>query len=222
MSDELIKSQNNRIAELEKAKAQLEVALRGERKDRKALKDEIDTLKAGVGNDAEKYKKEFDDLLKDRDEWQRKANAAPTEKDAEINKLRTDLRTRDYEDLFKDAVGKELADGWTVRDLWHYGEFDPAKVDKIDPSQITELVGKVKTTKPGMFLKPDDAGNASNSQGTARPALTGATDAGRGARDTASGRISYRRIDTATPGWMTKNPALAAAISAGTAVLLPD
>jgi outer membrane murein-binding lipoprotein Lpp len=202
MSDELIKSLNGRIAELENSRATLQAKLKGEQKEHNRLRTELEKSAGSAANEVGALRKQVDELTKDRDGWQQKANAAPTEQAARISELETTLRTRDHRDAFKDAIGKDLADGFTVEDLWHYGQFDPAKVDKLDPQQITELVGKVKEAKPLLFVRPDAAGNAATTQGVQKTPLTVRTDVSRGARDNVASSTRYTRKEVQSPGWM--------------------
>lgn len=226
MSDELIKSLNQRIAELERRVAQAEVSRKEARRERDTLKEqltakaaELDELTARAGAAAGEADKLKAALEAERDEWKGKATAAPTEQAARIAELETALRTRDFRDAFGKAVGDELGEGWDVDDVWRYSGFDPAKVDTLDPDQITELVGKAREAKPGLFSKPAAPGNGA-SHGTIRPPLKVSESPGRGARDSVSGRVTYKRADLARPGWQTSNPALAQAFKDGTAVLL--
>ena len=252
MSDELIKSLNGRIAQLEQDKASLKVALNGARKDLKRSSESADTAAAELAKAQKKYQTDLESLAKDRDEfkakldsapkaddlakltneietWKSKATAAPDDKDATISELQNKIRSRDFRDEFTKHIGDNLAPGFSVEDLWHYAEFDPAKVEALDDKAISEVVGKVRQAKPGIFAPPAATGNSGTqtttsgtAQGTARQPLKVAAEAGRGARDTASGQVSYRLSDLRSPTWQKDNPTLAKAMQDGNAVPLDD
>lgn len=92
----------------------------------------------------------------------------PTEQQAEIQKLRTTLRQRDYRDAFgaalkdaKGADGKPLAlnDGVTIDTLWKATEYEVPDSDP-DPKAITEAIGKAATAAPYLFTRAQSGASA--------------------------------------------------------------
>lgn len=236
MSDELIKSLQSRITALETENRQLIARRQKARQEAESLKaerdrlqTELDDLIATAEQELTQHDEAWKALEQERDELRNKLEAAPDELQAKIRDLETQVRTRDFRDAFGNQV-KDLAEGFTIEDLWKFGEFDPAKVETLEDGMVNEIVGKVRQAKPAMFAKAQGAGTngteTSPGLGQEKPARKPLTlgDAGsRGARDGASlDGPSIRRSEMATPGWMSRNKAAAEAFRAGTLTVLDD
>lgn len=226
MSDELIKSLNQRISELETKNTQLNVALRVERKDAKAVKEQLDDVLAKVDEEFGAFDTEKEELSTKLAEYEAKANAAPDEKDATIKELQGKILERDHRDAWKTAIGPELSDKADISDVWSKAQYKP-EGEPPDAAKITEWVGKAKEAAPYLFRTPDPAGKAGApplngaSQGRREP-LKVADTASRGARDTASSTVRISKSVMSTPGWMTKDKAAAAAFKSGDYVVTDD
>lgn len=227
MSDELIKSLNRRIEELDKQKSDLDVALRIARKEKKEIKAQFDELSAKYETDTKGFDSEKTELAKKVEEYEAKFKAAPDEKDATIGELKAKLLERDHRDAWKDAIGSELHEKASVEKLWREIEYKPD--GDPDPAKITEFVSKAKESAPYLFRPTDPAGQAggahqtSTSQAKPKAPLTVASgDGGRGARDTSSGTVRISRSEMQEPGWMSKDKAKAAAFKAGDYTLVDD
>lgn len=221
MSEELIKSLNQRIQELEKQKGDLTVAVREERRQRKAIKEQLDDLLTKADEEFNAFDAEKAELAAQLEEYEAKFNAAPDEKDATINELKASILQRDHRDAWSKIVGPELHEKASVDKLWREIEYTPD--GEPDPAKITEYVGKAKDAVPYLFRTPDPAGKAGGSNGASlarREPLKVADTASRGARDTTAGQVTYRRQDVQQPGWEMKDKALAQAIKTGEAVLI--
>jgi hypothetical protein len=223
MSEELIKSLNQRISELEKSKADLHAALKIERKEHKSLKEQHDDLLSKVDAEFEAVDAEKAELTSKLQEYESKFKAAPDEKDATITELQGKILERDHRDAWNKVIGSELHDKASVEKLWREVEYKPE--GEPDPAKITEWVGKAKEAAPYLFRPTDPAGKAggpaSNGASQVRREPLKVTDSdGRGARDRTAGPSTYRRSDVQEPGWESKNKELAQAIRSGEATLV--
>jgi len=235
MSDELIKSLQSRITQLETENRQLISRRQKARQEAEALKAERDKLRADLDDlltTAETELGQNDEAWQaieaERDELRAKLDAAPDELQAKIRDLETQVRTREFKDVFTGHV-KDLAEGFTVEDLWKFGEFDPAKVETLDEGTVKEIVGKVRQAKPAMFARPSGPGTngteGSPGSGQERPVrkpLTLGDSGSRGTRDGTSEGPTIRKSEMSRPGWMSKNKAAAEAFKAGTLTVLDD
>lgn len=107
----------------------------------KRLKDENEALKAKVTE----LETATTGLTTDRDRYKMQAESAPSEKDAEIAKLRGEIKSRDLRDLFTTTAAKGLSveverDGKKVTETL-----------KVKPSAMMPLLDQLK-------LKPNDKG----------------------------------------------------------------
>ena len=225
MSQELIDSLNKRVSELETKNTNLTVALRGERKDAKAAKEQLDDLLAKADKEFSGFDAEKADLQAQLDEWKAKAESTPGEQATEVERLKGEIRTRDHRDEWGKVIGKELHEKASIEDIWQKVGYKP-EADKIDPAQITEFVGKAREAAPYLFVTPVASGNGAAlngaSQAKIRAPLTVAESSSRGARDTASSTMSISKSMMGTPGWMTKNKAEAAAFKSGDYTVTDD
>ena len=225
MSEELIKSLNQRINELQARNTQLEVARKEAKREAAALRGELETARqehaakvAEMESEWEAAEEEYSALVAERDEFRSRAEAPPDER---ITQLEQEIRTRDLKAKFRD-VEAQLAEGFDLDAAWKIQGFDPAKVEDLAKFDATELAKEWRASRPGLF-KPEGTGSTP-AQGTQRkqPLKVATELPSRGARDSMTGRTTYRASDIATPGWYVRNPALHEAMQNGTADLIDD
>jgi len=229
MSEDSLRFLQSEVSRLQKENGDLRAEAKGYRLKYKeartqieAKQAELDALLAEAAEEFDAIDKEMADLKAERDEIAQKAEMSPGEHAERIKQLEAEIRNRDIKAKFGD-VEKELADGLKIEDIFKLHGFDPAEVDPAE-IKVDELVKGWRESKPGTFraqTSPD-----TSPVGTTRPARPAPLSVGegssRGARDMASGTVSYTRDEIATPGWERRNPALATAINGGTAVLKQD
>lgn len=214
-----------RVEELERRNTQLEVARKEAKREAVALKAERDAIKQEYETKAKEQEAEwaaaetkFAELAAERDEFRGKAEAPPDER---ITQLEQQLKTLHLKAKFRD-IEPLLAEGFDLETAWATQKFDPAKVEDIEKFDASELAKEWRASRPGLF-KPEGSGSTPAQTRATKPPLTvGDGAAGRGARDSASGQVTYKRADIRPPDWMSKNRQLAEAIKDGTAVLVDD
>lgn len=203
MSDALISSLNARISELDQKNANLNSALKAERKGVAAIKGELDTLKAQVGT-----------LTTERDQWQAKATAAPDDLTKEIGDLRGQLSQRDHRDAFKQAAAKAGVAPDRVDDLYGLSGLKPGD-QPATPEDFADYLATAKESRPWAFGGASPSGGSTGDEGGnpfaaqaiklgAQPPVPGG---GRGASDHSSGLFTVRRADAKDVGWMRDNGA---------------
>jgi hypothetical protein len=203
MSEVLVDSLNKRITDLEKKNTNLQVALREARKETSTAKLDRD----GFLKERDDLQKSMGTLTTERDDAKKRLESAPSELQAEIDRLKGEIRTRDHRKVF-DKVAKEAGVlDKAVDDLWTLSGYK-AEGDAPDEKSIGELMKGAKDARPHLFAAPEAAGSttadASASSQAEKP-LTEGLSAGRGARDTASSRLTVRRQDVGDPNWMRAN-----------------
>ena len=233
MSDELIKSLNQRIGDLEKQLSKstewvtkVEVARKEAKREAAALKADLEAARqetqaarAELDDILEKAAAEFEATDAEIAEWKAKAEAPPDER---ITQLEKEIRTRDLKAKFRD-IEPLLADGFDLETAWKTQNFDPAKVEDLEKFDANEVVKEWRTSRPGLF-KPEGTGETpAQGQTRIKPPLTVASETpGRGGRDSTTGRVTYKPSDLAQPGWYVKNPGLHEALQNGTAVPIDE
>ena len=224
MSEDLLKILERRLSEADRGNAGLQAEIKSLRKAKREISEKLESIQAEGGKYSESSKSELALLEKDRDVWKSKAEAAPSEKDAQIAELSGKIRERDHRDAWKDAIGKDLHEKASVDDVWAKVGYKP-EADVIDVNQINELVNKARDLASYMFVSRDDTGSVSvgkpATQSVVKPPLTGGETTSRGARDTAIVQLRYGKAETQKAGWMNtaRGREIVAHMTAGTAVL---
>ena len=117
-----------------------------------------------------------------------------------------------------------MAEGFDLKTAMKAQDFDPAKIEDLDTFDAAELVQEWRKSRPGLFKPgetPNEAAGAATQPIVRKVFSASDASASRGARDTASERVSYTKATFRDPDWQEKNPALASALSRndGSAVL---
>jgi hypothetical protein len=211
-SSTLINSLNGRIATLEATLARTS----HESKTRKISLRDLQTK-------LEKATADLAALETERDTWKGKAEAAPSDLQAQLDEARGQLRARDHKDRWREAIGAELRGKATIEDVW--GKIDYKPGDKLpSDAEITEQLRAARDAAPQLFKDEADASaDPVGSRGNGRPPLRDADDSSRGAPDKTSGRVTVRKSDLADASWALNarnQKMIAEATAAGTLVLV--
>lgn len=148
----------------------------------------------------------------ERDDWRVKFETSPQDKDAEIQRLSQELRTRDHKSTFKELYNDRelgLNEAVSVDKLWKILDYkvegDP------DPNQIKSQVSALRESDPYLF-KPADATSAPPATGSGKqpaPPQGKPFQAGpgfdRGLPESGSGKLVVSRRDIRDPEWQQKN-----------------
>lgn len=157
----------------------------------------------------------------EREEIQHRLETTPDEMRAEVDRLTGELRVRDVRDKFSDLKEK-LQDGVKLDQLFKYVDFDPGSVE--DPASL-DVEGMVKQWQEAaspLFKQAENRpeGAVAPKREQAAPLKVADGLPGRGARDTASSRVTYTKAEIRRPGWERTRPELRDAIESGEAVCL--
>jgi hypothetical protein len=208
MSDELIRSLNSRVAELERSLAET----RAEAKKHRLAKRQMEQDLAKIADAYESLEKEFEGL-------QAEVENDPVTADERVQALEKQLKTRDVQDAFRDAG---LADGIKFEQVLKFFDVDPLAVDT---TKASELLKGWREAAPGLFKQAD----AAKAEAAPRGATQGQAQgldlshlAGRGGRDTSPGSFQVRKSDLTNPEWMRTNQAAYAKAIADKAVAYVD
>ncbi len=190
-SDALIQSMNTRINELT---AQL--ASRKEQAKRHAEQQKgVAELRAA-----------HEALIKERDTWKEKAEAAPSALQAKLDEAQAQIRARDHRDAWKEAVGGILNEKVAVEDVWSKLGYQPG--DTIPTAdQIREQVKPAQAAAPYLFKPGEMPTNGSQGPRSSAtpPPLVAPVAPSRGAPDTAARRFEIRKSQSRDPAWMRAN-----------------
>jgi hypothetical protein len=190
-SDALIQSMNSRINELT-----AQVASRKEQAKRHA-----EQLKSVA-----ELRAAHEALIKDRDHWKEKAEAAPSALQAKLDEATGQLRARDHRDAWKEAVADQLNDKVTIDDIWAKLGYQPGEAIPTT-DQIREQVKPAQVAAPYLFkpgATPTDRPPGPRTSATPPP-LVAPVAPSRGAPDTAARRFEVRKSDSRNPAWMRAN-----------------
>lgn len=191
MSDTLIASLNDRVARLEREKAELQAEKGKHISTKKKAMRELDTLRRQV-----------EDLTKARDEWKGKAEAAPGDQAKRITELEGQIRRRDHKDVFAAALAGQLNEKVTVDDLWSKIGYEPGeKLPAAD--QLKELIGKARDAAPYLFAP--EGGQAQGQAAQTQPAAP--PWAGRGIGGQSEGPVTLTEAQLRDPAFMLSNQA---------------
>jgi hypothetical protein len=208
-SDALIQSMNTRINELT-----AQVASRKEQAKRHA-----EQLKSVA-----ELRAAHEALIKDRDQWKEKAEAAPSALQAKLDEATGQLRARDHRDAWKEAVADQLNDKVTIEDIWAKLGYQPGEAIPTT-EQIREQVKAAREAAPYLFVPGATPTNGlpGPRPSAPPPPLVAPVPPSRGAPDTAARRFEMRKSDSRNPAWMRANQDnIDEARKAGTLVFVDD
>lgn len=201
MADESNTYLNQRLAALEREKAQLQAALRQARLERRAAVEERDGLRAEVRK-----------LEADRDGWKEKAEAAPSDYQKQVAELEGKIRDRDYRDGFRSEAIKAGVRPEAVDDLYQLSGLTPPPDGELDPAKLAEFLSAAKSSRGWAFgaTSPEPPGQWDSTQGPP-------PGSGRSVSAPPATPVRYTRNDINFPGWQQARPELVEALARGTA-----
>lgn len=213
-SDTLFNSLNRRIDELTAEKAKLHMEATKWRVQFREVEKERNELKGQIGP-----------LTTERDTWKQKAEATPKELQARVDELSGELKSRDHRDAFLDVLHDELNEGVTVADLWAKLGYKPGDGTPT-PDQIREQTKPLRESAPFLF-RPAPAGPGMPGPGGATrgspPPLVTTLPTGRGVPDNTARRFEIRKSQSRDARWMRENQkAIEDARKAGTLTFIDD
>lgn len=196
MSETLIASLQSQVERLTKENAEIRSEAKGRRKKAADLAEQVKGLAT-----------ERDDLLKDRDGWKQKAEAAPGEKDKQLAELQTKLRDRDHRDAYHKAAKAAGVPDDKLADFHALSGYKP-EGDAIDEAAIAAHVGEALKGRPYFAGTATTTASDGAKNGDPTPAqLPPGPGAQRGARSTvANGRI-YTRAELQDPEFSMRHAA---------------
>lgn len=134
-----------------------------------------------------------------------KADEPPTDKDAEIERLRGEVRTRDHRDAWG-PVKDQLHDKVTLEKVWSEIGYKPG--DKTPTAeQVAEQVAKARETAPYLFKPAVDGQEAPRGAQADRDSAVLPPGPGfaRGGSPNDVGFFTVRRADLNNQDWMERN-----------------
>ena len=202
MSEELIKSLNQRINELSSELADTKSEAKKRRLEVKALREERDH----VASERDELAQGYEALDKEYADHKAQAEAHPSELQARIDELTGKIRTGTHRAAFD-----KIADAARVRpeardDLWKHLEYK-AESDEVDEAKLSGLVGEALKGRT-YLLAPDETstnGARDGSKPAPRPLLRTDGDGGRGDRDTLARSFRVTEANLRDPRWVHDN-----------------
>lgn len=217
MSDALIASLNQRIAELANSKAKLNSALKEARAEAKAAKES-----------AEAASKQLATLTSERDTLAAQAATGPEDLTRQITDLKAQIASRDHKDGFKAAAVAAGVAPTALDDLYALSGLKPGD-DPVQPETFAAYLTEARTARPWAFTgeTPSASGQTpagtAGTQGTLALAATPPPPgAGRGAPDHSSTSYRVRKADLANGSWMSQHQADVAKASAEGRLVITD
>lgn len=217
MSDALIASLNQRIAELTNNKAKLNSALREARSEAKTAKES-----------AESASKQLATLASERDTLAAQASAGPEDLLKQVAELKGQIAARDHRDGFKAAAVAAGVAPSALDDLYALSGMKPGD-DPAKPEDFVAYLTEAKTARPWAFTgeAPSSSGQTqagtAGTQGTLALAATQPPPgAGRGAPDHSSTAFKVRKSDLSNGSWMAAHQADVAKASAEGRLVVAD
>lgn len=223
MSETLIASLNQRLADSERERANLRAALKEERGKRKAEAAE-----------AEQLRLDLNAALDERDGFKSKAEATPGEHAKEIADLKATIARRDHKDAFKAAAARHGARPEAVDDLYQLLGLQPGEKPAA-AEDFAEPLAAAKGARAWAFgeqaqsdstTASDPSAPASGKGGAPQEIVLGATKApsggGRGGSDLSSGQLRVRSADLGDGAWMQANQEAVAKASAEGRLVVVD
>lgn len=209
MSDAIIASLQRRIDELTGENA----TLKSEAKNRR-----IAGKKAG--QELADLRKDHDALVKDRDSWKGKAEAAPSDLAEKVKQLEGQIRDGKHRSAFAKAAEAAGVEPKAVEDLWTLSGYK-AEADEPDAPSIERAIAGAKEARPYLFRPAGEGQGEGQGQPAKEPLklkvpVDNSRGSGQGAGPTAFRVTSANLQDL---GWMQANAArINEARAAGTLV----
>jgi hypothetical protein len=146
-------------------------------------------------------------LIKDRDQWKEKAEAAPSALQAKLDEATGQLRARDHRDVWREALTGQLNDKVTIEDIWAKLGYQPGDTVPT-PDQIREQAKAAREAAPYLFVPgatPTNGSQGPRSSATPPPPLVAPVAPSRGAPDSSARRFEVRKANMRDPAWMRQN-----------------
>jgi hypothetical protein len=201
--DDLIKSLQGEISRLNTELAQVRAEARKHRLSKKQLSEQL----TGIKGDHEK-------ALQDRDSLKTRLEAAPSDLQKELDRLRGEIRTRDHKSAFERLARDHKVRPEALSDLWQLSGIK-AETDTVDEAALQEAIQAAVEARPYLVVQ-ESTPSPQSRQETSRPLQAG-PGYGRG---TQPGRFHVSGENLSDPAWMFVNQdRLAAAQADGSLVL---
>lgn len=211
MSEELIRSLNKRIDELQGENAQLRSESKDRRLKTKKLREEQEALQQTVKQ-----------LEGERDEWRQKYESSPSELGTRHDELLGKYRTLLHRTAFEQKAAVHKVRPEAVEALWKLSDYQ-ADSDEVDEARMEQVFAEARQAHKYLFQPDEDATPAPNPAPApvTKPALVGAVGNGRGG-SLDPNRFLVRKSDTQNADWMMKNQARMAEAAANGSLVLAD
>jgi hypothetical protein len=229
MSEELIKSLNSRISELEKQKDDLHKRWTAARHENKSLKATLDEAVA----ERDEFAQAVTEMSDEHEALAAQANAGPEELTARIKELEGSIAARDYKDTFKTAALKSGVHPDKVDDLLSLSGLKPGD-EPAKPEDFADFLSTAKEARSWAFAEASQTGGqaspvaatpVANGSQAASVALANASQAigsGRSVSDTSAAKVTYSLSEVARSGWQKSRPELQTALANSTAVCVGE
>jgi hypothetical protein len=183
----------------------------GESAQRRVQIKELKAQLAKLQSDLEAERAGKGTLQAELDQLKTRANAAPAELQAELDKLRGDLRYRDHKDAIASLYGDAelgLNKAVPVEKLMKILDYEAAEANP-DLAALKLRIQGIRETDPYLFMSPGTGNAADGSANPQKPAeLPPGANASRGASDgNASGNFTVTRAQMRDPEFMRRNQA---------------
>ena len=159
MSDALISSLQKRVDELTSENASLKTEAKQRRLKAKSLAEEND-----------QFRSLLEEVQTDRDGLKAKADAKPGELQAELDRLKGEIRTRDHRDVFtRLAKDSGVTQPKALEDLWSLSGYK-AETDTPDDKSITAAISTALQGRDWLkTAPPPDGGKTKVADATTLP-----------------------------------------------------
>lgn len=172
------------------------------RRKARTYRDERDKL----AKELEQLRTEHASVATERDSLKQKLTAAPSELQAQLEKLQGEVRTRNHKEAFA-AVATELkVRPDALEDLWSLSGYK-AETDTVDVEQIKGLVSTAVTARPYLIQ------SATETVATAPPAPKAGPGASRGIPDKSPAGYQVSKSQLSDPAWYHQNQSAVAEAS---------
>jgi hypothetical protein len=195
VSDELIKSLQRRVNELESETINLKAEAKDRRVKGKKLSEENETLKGTVTN-----------LSKDRDDWKSKAETSAPELAAKVSELEGMIRVGTHRKAFDTAAAAQGVRPEAIDDLWTLSGYK-AEGDTPDPAAISSTIETVKAAKSYLFQPAEGQGQTEKTVTTppVKTKLDVVMDNGRGGGNIQIPGFRVTKANSQDYTWMKDN-----------------
>ncbi len=193
MSEELVRTLQGRITELQAELAKSN----GEARDRR-------TKGSDLRKEFDKLKQDHASLLSDRDGWKDKAEKSNPELTSQVAELQGKLRAVTHKAAFREAAGAARVNPKALEAAWKLSGYEPAG-DEADPLAIEAALARAREDHPYLFEPAAELAEPT----AERPAkLLLPTGAGGGKGSEAGpGLFRVKNADLGDPEYMEKNSA---------------